>query len=527
MANSNPWIVAYNQDGQQVFSLGSAPEDMPDLSSLTYQEGISVFPSSQGKMRSVSCISDYTGWTYYFVQPVSEAYYSADSYQLISVIGAGLTILIECVFIFFFSRLNSRPVDQLSHELATKESLAHSLTSIVEKNRPLVAESYTRRLMEGNITTNEEMAHIIEEMGLNRPDRQYQVLYMEVSPADSNEPDLKDLKLQIQNYDILVKEALRRYFPETGYIYKPNDQIFACLIAIDSSLTDEESSSRNLESFRLLHEELLSKYSINSCGGFGDRSEIVSYIWKSYQQARNAKSITTQDRYILSYRDFVASTDVYYFPESLAVQLSGFISTGNKAQVETIFHQLKEENMERRSLSYTQLRWLISDVRSTVFRKRRSVDPSSVDTQEKTDLLDVIDRQFDGEMSLNTLETISLELCQVYGSGSESNELIARIQEYINNNYSDSSLSLTRISEEFHISENYFSYLFKKEVSENFSTYLEKLRMAKAKELVTETATSISDLYQYVGYNNAASFRRVFKKNFGVSPKEMREKMNA
>ena len=87
----------------------------------------------------------------------------------------------------------------------------------------------------------------------------------------------------------------------------------------------------------------------------------------------------------------------------------------------------------------------------------------------------------------------------------------------------DSSLSLSKISEEFHISENYFSFLFKKEVSEN-SVYLEKLRMAKAKELVLESSISISELYQYTGYNNAASFRRAFKKKFGVSPKEMREK---
>ena len=48
--------------------------------------------------------------------------------------------------------------------------------------------------------------------------------------------------------------------------------------------------------------------------------------------------------------------------------------------------------------------------------------------------------------------------------------------------------------------------------------------MAKAKELVLESSISISELYQYTGYNNAASFRRACKINFGVSPKEMREK---
>lgn len=105
--------------------------------------------------------------------------------------------------------------------------------------------------------------------------------------------------------------------------------------------------------------------------------------------------------------------------------------------------------------------------------------------------------------------------------------MILKIQEYINQNYHDPNLCLTKISDEFGISENYFSYLFKKEVSENFSTYLERLRMAKAKEMILESDTSLSTLYQYLGYNNAASFRRAFKKNFGVSPKEMRDKVNA
>lgn len=526
-ARPSCYITACGPDGSQVFSLGSNEMAVSSetLQGLSYKDGAALFRADGTQMVSISAVSDYNGWTYYSVQPASQAYYSATSYQKLALLIAALAFLVECAFIYAFSIYNSKPVDRLSSELAHKESLAFSLTSLVEKHKPLIAESYTRKLMDGSITTNEQMAHIVDELKLNRTDCQYQVLYTEVSPSGTLKPHITDLKLCIQNYDILVKEALRRYFPDTGYIYKPGDQIFACLLAVPSSMSEEESMSQNMERFRLLHQELLTKYSIWINGGFSERNEIVSYIWKSYQQAKNAKSITTPERYILSYSDFLASTDTYYFTESMAVQLSGFISTGSKPQVENLFHQIKEENLERRTLSYTQLKWLIADIRSTVFRKRRSIDPSLVDSEEKTELLDLIDRQFEGEIGLKNLETISLELCDLYGSGSESNELIIKIQEYIIGNYMDSTLSLTRISEEFHISENYFSYLFKKEVSENFSTYLEKLRMAKAKELVTESDTSISELYQYVGYNNAASFRRVFKKNFGVSPKEMRDKV--
>lgn len=522
-------VKAYDSETIGVFSFGntSPSGDFAPLLELSYNNGAGLFHSQEyGQLLSSRYHSDNSGWNYYLVRPASQAYYSVNSLQSLATVAASAAVVLEAALIFFFTAFNSRPFNLLSSKLASQESKAQSLASFVEEHKPLIAESYIRRLMEGRITTNEEMSRILEELKLNREGVVYQVLYMEASSPDGSQPETKDLKLCIQNYDILVREALRRYFPDTGYVCKPGDRIFACLIALPASVPPEENEKLVLGHFAQFHEELLEKYNIWITGGLGEPSEIVSYIWKSCQQAKNAHSITTQDRYILNYRDFLEARDVYYFPESMAVQLSGFISAGNKAQIEEIFQQIEEENMRNRSLSYTQSRWLLAEIRNTVFRKRRSIDPSMASVPEKAEVLDLIDRQFEGDLSLSTLKNISLELCGLYDTGGASGGLILKIQEYINQNYMDPALSLTRISEEFHISENYFSYLFKREVSENFSTYLEKLRMAKAKELITESDTSISELYQYVGYNNAASFRRVFKKHFGVSPKEMRDKVN-
>ncbi len=526
--NSSDFLLyAADSGGNETLSLPGAAYtglDGEKLEALAYRDGSAAFTADRRQMSSSFAVSEYNSWRYYLARPSSEVYYSAESYQRLALLIMAAAAVLECGFILFLITCNSRPVDRLSSELASQTSLATSLSSMVERTRPLVSETYTRRLMEGRITTNEQMAQIIGELGLNREGCRYQALCAQVAPRHAQDLNADDLKLCIQNYDILVRDALRRYFPDTGYLYKPGDAVFACLIALPSSGSDEECTAANVTRFQQLHQELLDRYDIEISGGFGSVRQIASYIWKSYQEARNARSLSTSDHYVVSCYELSSATDEYYFPESLAVQLSGFISTGSREQVEEVFHQLKEENLCRRSLSHTQLRWLISDVRGTVFRKRRAIDPALIDTREKAERLDLIDRRFEGEISLDTLESISLQLCSFYGSGSESNELIVRIQEYINANYADPSLSLSKISEEFHISENYFSFLFKKEVSENFSTYLEKLRMAKAKELVMESAASISELYQYTGYNNAASFRRVFKKTFGVSPKEMRDK---
>ncbi|WP_394525268.1 helix-turn-helix domain-containing protein [Lacrimispora sp. JR3] len=521
------YLIAYDKNGEPMFffSDGAQAADYDTLKNLNYKNQIAhmVSKDNRQEMLVTSVSSSYNNWTYYLVQPENQAYYSITPYQRFFTIITIASFVAGGILVIIFSSFGSRYLAQLYNELVLKESVATSLNLLVEKQKPMVLESYMRRIMEGSITTNEEKEYLINELALEQPGVKYHVLYTEVSPSEDTHIHSHDMELLIQNYDTLVREALRRYYPNTGYIYKPSDRIFAILIASDQTVPYETVIAENKDTFNALHRELLEKYGIWISGGFGDRNGMISYTWKSYQQAKEAKSITTMEKYILSC-DVNQSNDVYYYPESLSVQLSGFISSGNKDQVQELFKLIKNENTKKKNLSYTQLSWLVSDVRATVFKKRHNLLTEGMPA-EKLKLLDMIDKQFEGEMSLNILETIALELCDVCGS--EGNELILKIQEYINTNYHDPDLCLSKISQEFGISENYFSYLFKKEVSENFSIYLERLRMAKAKEIISETDTSLSTLYQYLGYNNAASFRRAFKKNFGVSPKEMRDKVNA
>lgn len=522
------YLTAYNKNGEQMFffSDGAQSDAYDVLKNLDYKNQIAqmISKATHQEMLVTSVSSSYNNWTYYLVQPEDKAYYSITPYQRFFTIITIASFMAGGVLVIIFSSFGSRHLAQLYNELVLKESVASSLNLLVEKQKPMVLESYMRRIMEGSITTNEEKEYISNELGLEKPGIKYHVLYTEVSPSEDSNINSHDMELLIQNYDMLVREALCRYFPDTGYIYKPSDRIFATLIASDQITVPYQTMiAEDIKTFTALHQELLEKYGIWISGGFGDRNGMISYTWKSYQQAKEAKSITTMEKYVLSC-DVNHSKDVYYYPESLSVQLSGFISSGNKDQVRELFKLIKNENTKKKNLSYTQRSWLVSDVRATVFKKRHNLLTEGM-TPEKLKILDMIDKQFEGEMSLNILESIALELCDVCGS--EGNELILKIQEYINTNYHDPDLCLTKISDEFGISENYFSYLFKKEVSENFSSYLERLRMAKAKEIILETKESLSTLYQYLGYNNAASFRRAFKKNFGVSPKEMRDKVNA
>ena len=512
------YIQATDAKGGVAFTLGSKGEEMED--ELLYTE----------------MSSDYNGWKYVLSQPKDERYYSITQYRDLFLMITGLAVALGATAVYIFTILNSKPVIELSNELAIKEEQAFSLSETVEKQRPQVEEAYLRRIMRGENVTQDEISYIAKELKLDREGVCFQVLYMEVYPSESYNLQLDDMALCMQNYDLLVRDALKRYFPDTGYIYKPSDRVFATLLVSPASMEGNQVLPHNVAAFSALHAELLSQYGIWSRGGFGWRNERLNDIWRSYQQAKDAKSITTGEHFIQSYHDYYTNSgDMYYYPEVMAVQLTGAISAGNKDQVMELFGVIEKENDQTRSLSRLQRRQLLADIRSTLFRKRCQLAVSTgseneADQEKRRKWLDAIDRQYDwegtGETNLEQLRDLALKLCDGCVQSSSSNELIRKIQEYITKNYHDPSLCLTKISEEFNISENYFSFLFKKETQQNFSDYLENLRMANAKEMVLHSDIGLSNLYQYLGYNNAASFRRVFKKTFGVSPKEMRDQDN-
>lgn len=112
----------------------------------------------------------------------------------------------------------------------------------------------------------------------------------------------------------------------------------------------------------------------------------------------------------------------------------------------------------------------------------------------------------------------------VYCTKREKGEInIRTIVEFINANYTD-QLTLTDIGKRFGISSNYLSKIFKQETGENFTRYLNNLRIAKACEYLISGDIKIVKIAETVGYNDIQYFHRVFKKITQMTPVEYRMK---
>ena len=84
-------------------------------------------------------------------------------------------------------------------------------------------------------------------------------------------------------------------------------------------------------------------------------------------------------------------------------------------------------------------------------------------------------------------------------------------------------LSLTSLSLKFEVNAPYLSRFIKEQSGETFIDYVNKQRVQLAKQLMTETDDTITDITQKVGFSNSNTFIRVFKRYEGITPGQFRK----
>ena len=99
-------------------------------------------------------------------------------------------------------------------------------------------------------------------------------------------------------------------------------------------------------------------------------------------------------------------------------------------------------------------------------------------------------------------------------------EYIRKARSYIEENYSDETLSRNDVAQFIGMEPSYFGKIFKKETGKNFTDYLIHFRIEKAKELLLHTSKNISEIAFEVGFNSQSYFGYLFKKNENKSPGE-------
>lgn len=98
-----------------------------------------------------------------------------------------------------------------------------------------------------------------------------------------------------------------------------------------------------------------------------------------------------------------------------------------------------------------------------------------------------------------------------------------KVLDYINNNYSDSSLSIQSILKKFYVSESQLRRDIKRFTGMSPNSYINSLRIEKAKNLLLHYKKSVEETSYLCGFSSQFYFSRRFKEYTGYTPSEYKK----
>ena len=84
-------------------------------------------------------------------------------------------------------------------------------------------------------------------------------------------------------------------------------------------------------------------------------------------------------------------------------------------------------------------------------------------------------------------------------------------------------MNITDVADHLDISYSYLSKIFRTKTGTTLTDYLNNARIEKSKEYLANTFLNIAQISEKVGYNNAQSYQRFFKKYMNITPGDYRK----
>ena len=99
---------------------------------------------------------------------------------------------------------------------------------------------------------------------------------------------------------------------------------------------------------------------------------------------------------------------------------------------------------------------------------------------------------------------------------------IRQAKTILDENY-DKHITIPQLARQSGINEAKLKEGFKELYGNSIHTYLQQLRLEKAKQLLLTTSMPITDITYHIGYSHVTHFTTLFKKEVGLTPTEWRK----
>lgn len=332
----------------------------------------------------------------------------------------------------------------------------------------------------------------------------------------------------LQEYDrerwakLIVNNILDELFECFGRVFVEVDGIlYLILSANDENLTDSA-----LSVFEKFFDAIREYFCFDVTFVVSDKHRNIESIAVAYTEV--LAGIDNQfiiDSRIIMYKDISENEyNLYSFPYEKEVCLIAGLREMDCGKATEVVQEVFEENINERHISAEAARCLMYMIVGMI-----------MNVINKSDVADgnVLNMDIFGRLSkcsnvyemLVEIELLIKEYCNSKATegASSQQEIADRIKQYVNDNYSNCDLGGAMFENEFGMSYNYLSKIFKRYKQVGLLNFITIVRIEKSKELLGQTEYTVKQIAQMVGYVNARSFSRAFVKISGVAPGKYRE----
>lgn len=506
-------------DGQLIAtSTGSNGVDEDELNSWHAGERVSL----NGETYVVNLQeSGLHGITVLSLTSIQEVLHDLNQLQLMTILLIVIILAIEVGLIYLFIRTNYEPIRRLRKQaLASVDSIPHQELNEFE------TVSYAFDSLH-----NENM-ELVNQTLRNR-NRSKENLLIQLLNGTFSEEDM--LTERTQKRDVYLREYVCCIT-----VFAKDRNLISLLTLMKESfgLDDSMSSSFCYGIGGMRHEDLTLIVT------FDREEELKTYIHRLYEFDANCRigigTIEEANRMNKSYTHSLAALEMAVLNHSEQIVAYEAIDVENADKLQRLFdsiHSLEMTIIRADADKFQRgLQKLIEQMKTTINRmailkmvyinthntlakelnKRGHKEPYCYALSEKE--LDLHELGCKLDSMGKALREDMLKSKQAVGAVD-----IKEVLQYVDDHFAEESMSLQRLADQFNLSYSNFSHFFKKKTDENFAVYLERMRIDYAKKLLTETDSPIKEIAEKVGYSNANSFTRSFKKSTSQTPGEYRK----
>ena len=402
-----------------------------------------------------------------------------------------------------------------------------SLHETIHRQAPLIQSTFVEQLLSGKFADQAQAERARREAGVIFEGEWFAVCLVSIGSPGLSAGSEAALAAQPLMQAIL-DQAWRSSVPFAAQSYNMEPGV-AAVVLNPPALTQAEYHEAMLHATDLLRDQL---GSVHTGGILVSCSELVTGLVElrvAYNQAKQVYDYQSivEETGCTFYGDLKTSeTNRALFDIETENALSRAVIAGDtekaRAHLDTLWRTITDAAVPSHSFELA-----VDQLEGALLRTAGALIFSREETQQKVNgFIARSGEQHTLHERFSVLHDAFLALCEavVDAGRTRHSQVLEEMQTYLNEHAGDPQIGLHSLADAFRRSPAYVSRFFKEHAGVGMAEYLERVRIDRARNLLSGTGETISRVAGEAGYTSSNTFYKAFKRITGLTPAEYRQR---